>query len=180
MAIPVLEELVGRQNLDGLGALGADELRARRVALEDAEAALSLARRALHGRADLVSAESQRRQHGVGGQSLGDLVDGLPRMLTDSMSVSAPPSARLRVSPSAGDVQSELMRLVDSVAGPETLANLPALDDARLGTLRDGLARLEGELSATRRQLHQHIDALQGELSARYLRGELSIEALLG
>ena len=49
----------------------------------------------------------------------------------------------------------------------DTLVNLPTLSEAELTDTIDALRTLEGEVSATRRQLHGVIDALEDVLGPR-------------
>ena len=166
---------------EGLDTRSADELRSMRAECEQAEAAISFSRRALHGRLDIVHAELRRRAEGGPNPLLDDLVAQLPRILAETQPVGASPRLLPTLEPSSGqdELQEQMMEFIDDVVGPNALTHLPQLDGHALGRCVAELSRLEAELSVARRQLHQQIDVLQGELSSRYGRGELSVEALL-
>lgn len=156
-----------------------DELRARRTECEGLEAAISYARRALHGRLDIVHADLRRRTEGRGDPRLEDLVAQLPGILAETQPVGAAGSLRVLVSPEPSAVVEDLMALVDEVVGPNALTHLAKLDDEAVHAAAGRLGELEHEFSSARRQLHHNIDLLQAELSSRYGRGELSVETLL-
>jgi hypothetical protein len=148
---------------DDLAATSPDELRARRADCEGMEAAISYARRA----------------EGRGDPRLEDLVAQLPEIMAETQPVGASGSLRILVSPEPSAVVEDLMALVDEVAGPNALTHLAQFDDEAVSSAATRLAELEHEFSVARRQLHHNIDLLQAELSSRYGRGELSVEALL-
>jgi hypothetical protein len=164
---------------DDLVATSPDELRARRADCEGMEAAISYARRALHGRLDIVHADLRRRAEGRDDPRLEDLVAQLPEILAETQPVGASGSLRILVSPEPSAVVEDLMALVDEVAGPNALTHLAQFDDEAVSSAATRLAELEHEFSVARRQLHHNIDLLQAELSSRYGRGELSVETLL-
>lgn len=162
-----------------LAARSPDELRARRAECEGMEAAISYARRALHGRLDIVHADLRRRAEGRGDPRLEDLVARLPEILAETQPVGSASSLRLLVTPEPSAEVEDLMVLVDEVVGPNALTHLAQLSDDEVGAAAARLADLEAEFSQARRQLHHNIDLLQAELSSRYGRGELSVETLL-
>ncbi|MPY95879.1 MAG: hypothetical protein GEV08_23335 [Acidimicrobiia bacterium] len=179
MPKPLYQHLTAPQFVEQLDARSPSELRAMRAECEQVEAAISFARRALHGRLDIVHAELRRRVEGAANPRLDDLVAQLPTILAETQPTGVTGSQRVLLTPEPSVVQEELMGVVDAVAGPEALTHLSRLDDDALGATVGELSGLEQELSTARRQLHHQIDVLQAELTARYERGELSVETLL-
>jgi hypothetical protein len=177
---PLYDHLIRRDFLEGIDAKPLAELRAMRAECEQVESALSFSRRVLHGRLDIVASERERRRSGEGGRDLDDLVDQLPSILADHQARPASPQTRLVLTPAPDCVTDELVELLDSVAGPATLAHLSDLGDDEVDQLVDKLAGLERQLSEARRGLHERIDTLQQEITSRYERGEATIETLLG
>jgi anti-sigma-K factor RsiG len=145
-----LEELTSPAFLADVASVPIADVRAHRVACEDAEAAVSYARRIVQGRLDIA---------GVGDDA--GLMERLPEILADQ-----PPepsrAARLPSKLVPGDLPDELAAALDAA------------------TDVDALEELEGRLSDLRRRLHSTIDALQGELVRRYKSGEADVGSLLG
>jgi hypothetical protein len=154
-----------------------DDLRARRVACEGREAAVSYARRVLQGRLDIVRAELERREE-AGQSDAAELLASLPGVLAGDHVATDP--ARARVSsvtiPAAAD---ELVARIDADLGEHALARLGDRGDDDLAELIAALERHERELSVARRGLFDSIDALRDELAARYKDGRANVTDLL-
>lgn len=176
---PLYEPLTAPQFVEHLSERSAEELRDMRAACEQMEAAISFARRALHGRLDIVHADLRRRSEGGLSSRLADLVEQLPKILAETQPTGVASSQRVLLAAEPSGAQDELMALVDGVVGPDALTHLAQLDEDEVESTVTALSDLEHELSTARRQLHRQIDLLQGELSSRYGRGELSVETLL-
>lgn len=176
---PLYDHLIDPSFMEGIEEKPLTELRAMRAECEQVESALSFSRRVLHGRLDIVGNEQARRRNGDEGRDLTELVDRLPSILAEHQS--RPPSSqnRLVVTVPAECVSDELVELLDSVAGPDTLAHLAKLSDYEVQQLMDRLGDLERQLSVARRSLHERIDAVQQEITVRYKRGEATFEGLL-
>ncbi|MEX0868418.1 MAG: hypothetical protein WD011_01980 [Nitriliruptoraceae bacterium] len=150
------------------------ELRERRRALQVDEEAVSYARRLLHGRIDLVTAELAQRQ------SVSDddpLVDRLAGVLADRPSppraVTALRALRLRHPERAEDLE----RQIDALLPPTT--RLAEATESWLRERAQQLLAAEEEMSRRRRALFRQIDALQAELAARYRDGRARASDLL-
>jgi hypothetical protein len=174
-----LDQLLDWSCPERLAELGLGDLRAARVEGERVEAAVSYVRRIVHGRIDIVEHERARRLAGDRTETLAELLDVLPGILgTHLRGLHASPG-RFTPDGEPTDLHRDLLTIADAVAGAQVLANLGDLDDDALADASSGLASLERDLSAVRRDLHRSIDRLKGEITERYQRGELSLEGLL-
>ena len=80
----------------------------------------------------------------------------------------------------APDVASdEFSTEIDEIADPDSLANLPELDDAAVANLADQLTELERSLSERRRLVFDRIDTFQAEIVNRYKTGSANPDELL-
>lgn len=150
--------------VQGLEDLSIDELRLRRDECLAEREYLSLLRRLVQGRAEILKAEIERR--GAGGDQV-PLVDRLSEILSGE-----PPQG-----PSRGEAvkvglpEEEMLlarRRVERLVADAGLSDPGALDDERLASAVDLLAREEREVSADRSGVHSALDALQDELKRRY------------
>lgn len=177
MSDPLQVSVLDERERGSLTSWENDELRSRRAACEEQEAAVSYARRVLQGRLDIVRAELQRRED-EGDESAGALLAALPGLLAGDHVPTEP--ARTRVSsvtvPPAAD---ELVGRIDADLGEVTLSGLGGRDEAELRDLIATLERHEQELSTARRALFDSIDALRDELAARYKDGRANVGDLL-
>ena len=148
-----------------------------RARCQEIETGLSYVRRMVQGRLDIVGAELQRRRGGSAPGDLSELISQLPEILADR--TRAPGLGRLPQFMDPGEPDAELTARLDEILGDNDLESLPNLDDAGLDQLHDDLEAFEREISQTRRQLFDRIDALQGEITRRYRTGEASVETLL-
>lgn len=176
-----LERLLDPGLAAGVGELSLAEVRSRRAACQEVEVALSYLRRMTQGRLDIVHAEMERRSAGgvqpKEGEALADLVEHLPQILADKLTSPGPGRLPTLMAPDVGS--SELAAELDAMAGPDRLSDLPALSGQELGDLAQRLGRIEVELSAQRRELHDRIDRFQAELVRRYQTGEATVDNLL-
>ena len=147
----------------GLPELSLDELRERRdVCLAEREY-LSLLRRLVQGRAEILRAEIERRGAGGDGEPL---VDRLAEILSGEVQ-----------GPSRGEAvrvampEEEMLlarRRVERLVADAGLSDPGALDDDRLAKAVDVLASEEREVSESRGTVHSALDVLQDELKRRY------------
>jgi hypothetical protein len=149
--------------LERLGALSLQELRARRDECLSEREYLSLLRRLVQGRAEILRAEIDRR----GGAVLeGSLVERLSQIL------SAEPQGPSRGEAVKVGVPEEEMflarRRVERLVADAGLSDPGALDDAKLAGVVDLLAAEEREVSSSRSEVLEALDALQDELKRRY------------
>jgi anti-sigma-K factor RsiG len=149
--------------VQGLAELPLEELRRRRDECHAEREYLSLLRRLLQGRAEILRAEAERRG---GGGSTGSLVEQLSTILS---SEGQGPSRGEAVK--VGVPEEEMLlarRRVERLVGDAELSDPGALDDQRLAGVVELLAREERELSAARSEVLHVMDALQEELKRRY------------
>jgi len=174
-----LDRLFAPDYLDDLQDRSLDDLRAMRNELNRAETTVSYLRRVAQGRIDVV-------QSILGGSAAknGDLaavVEDLASIIGSGPPRPAGPG-RLpaRMAPDMEAVDDEdLTAEVDAVLGPGHLAELPTMDPARLRSISEQLVELEARISTQRRELHERIDTVQGEIVSRYKSGDASPDGLL-
>jgi hypothetical protein len=149
--------------LDRLSDLPLDELRTRRDDCLAEREYLSLLRRLVQGRAEILRAEVERRGGAI---QEGSLVERLSQIL------SADPQGPARgEAVKVGVPEEELLlarRRVERLVGDAGLSDLEALDDARLAEVVELLAAEEREVSGARGEVLRALDSLQGELKRRY------------
>jgi hypothetical protein len=149
--------------LEGLGELSLEELRERRDACVAEREYLSLLRRLVQGRAEILRAELERRT-GSGDQS--PLIERLSSILA-----SEAPSASRGEAVKVGVPEEELLlarRRVERLVADAGISDPGSLDDARLAEAVDVLAREEHELSESRAAVFEVLDRVLEELKRRY------------
>ncbi len=154
-----------------------DDVRAMRTECQEVETGLSLLRRMVQGRLDIVGLELGRRAEGGDPADLPDLIARLPAVLSDR--THAPGIGRLPQMMAPGELPEGLEAELDAIVGAGHLAHLPRVDDDHLRSMADDLAALEQKVSGHRHELFQRIDALQAEITRRYKSGEASVDSLL-
>ena len=149
--------------VDGLSELSLDDVRARRDDCLAEREYLSLLRRLLQGRAEILKAEAESR---AGGDS-APLVDRLSQILADDDHPVTSRGEAVRVA-----VPEEEMllarRRVERLAADANLSDPSGLDDEALGAAIEALATEEQGISDARREVIGVLDQLQGELKRRY------------
>jgi len=167
-----MSEQVGNRRIDrirrpefvrGLSELSLAELRERRDECYAEREYLSLLRRLVQGRAEILRAEVDRRGSGA---DAGSLVDELSTILS---SESQGPSRGEAVK--VGVPEEEMLlarRSVERLVADAEISDPGALDDERLAAAVDVLAREEREVSAARNDVLHVMDELQEELKRRY------------
>lgn len=149
--------------LEGLGELPLEEVRSRRDECLSEREYLSLLRRLVQGRAEILRAEIERR----GGQEQqGTLVERLAQIL------SAEPQGPSRGEAVKVGVPEEEMllarRRVERLVADAGLSDPGALDDARLAEAVEVLVDEERQVSSARAEVLGALDTLQDELKRRY------------
>src|SRR5215216_4812670 len=155
--------------VEGLAGLSLEDLRARRDECYAEREYLSLLRRLVQGRAEILRAEIERR--GSGGE-VGSLVDQLSTILS---SEGQGPSRGEAVK--VGLPEEEMLlarRRVERLVADAEISDPGTLDDERLAAAVDLLVGEEHEVSQARSDVLQVMDALQEELKRRY-RDDLSL-----
>ena len=148
---------------EGLAGLDLEEVRRRRDECLAEREYLSLLRRLVQGRAEILKAEIERR--GDGGQ--GSLVDRLSTILAPEASRGPSRGEALRV-----ELPEEEMLLVrrrlERLVADASISDPGALDDEALGRAVELLAKEELEVSESRSAVIAVLDRLQDELKRRY------------
>jgi hypothetical protein len=149
--------------VEGLEALSLEELRIRRDDCLSEREYLSLLRRLVQGRAEILIAEVERRG---GAEQSGNLVERLSQIL------SAEPQGPSRgEAVKVGVPEEELLlarRRVERLVADSGLSDPGALDDAKLADAVELLATEEREVSSSRAEVLRALDVLQDELKRRY------------
>jgi hypothetical protein len=162
-----IDEVLSPGFAEALGELDDAEVRRRRDQSRAELEYLSLLRRLVQGRTEILRAEQDRRRGGGPG---GSVVDRLPDILSEGTRGSSRGDAMmLQVST---DEISMARRRVERLVSDAHLSNLEALSDGELDHALERLDREERALSDTRAQVIGVHDALQEEMKNR-LRAEL-------
>ena len=145
-----------------------DDLRRRHAECLEIETEVSYVRRMTQARIDILEAELARR---ASGGTVGDLIAALPEILADEGPRAPAEKSRLTryLAPSM-DIQWRRGR--EHLITDDTLAKLPNLDDDELRSTIRELGQLEQQVSQQRRDLHQVIDRMEGDLAARHKVGQ--------
>jgi hypothetical protein len=147
----------------GLSDLDLEDVRARRDDCLAEREYLSLLRRLLQGRAEILKAEAESR---AGGDA-APLVDRLSQILSDDDHPVTSRGEAVRVA-----VPEEEMllarRRVERLAADSKLSDPSSLNDEELGAAIDALATEEQGISEARREVIGVLDQLQDELKRRY------------
>jgi hypothetical protein len=175
MATARIENLLDPTFVDGLRDLSMEDIRAKRAEILEVEVGLSLLRRVVQGRLDIVLSDLHRRSGGEPAD-LAALVDQLPGILADQGRPAGIGRLSTLMAPADAD---NLTAEVDAVANPTRLSSLPSMDEEEVRTLADKLAELERSTSGQRRLLLDRLDVVQEEIVRRYKDGEASVDSLL-
>jgi hypothetical protein len=172
-----LSLLLASDYLGDLAARPMDEVRSMRAECQQVETGLSMLRRLVQGRLDIVGVELARRAEGGDPDTLPDLIARLPEVLSDR--THAPGVGRLPQVMAPGEMPPELEAELDAIMAAGSIADLPSVSDADLSRMADELGELERTVSTQRSALFERIDALQAEITRRYKTGEASVDSLL-
>ena len=158
-----IDRILNPDFVEGLSDLELDELRRRRDDCFAEREYLSLLRRLVQGRAEILKAEVERR--GRGGEE-GSLVGALSTILAAE---AHPPSRGEAVKVGLPDEEMLLARRrIERLVADAGLSDPGALDDDRLGEAVELLVREEREVSEARAEVLRAMDAIQDEIKRRY------------
>lgn len=172
-----LQQLLDPGYLGDLRARSMEDLRAKRSECQSVETGLSLLRRMVQGRLDIVGLELARRAEGGDPADLPALIARLPQVLSDR--TTSPGVGRLPQMMAPGEMPDGLEAELDAIVSAAHMADLPSLGDDDLQAVAEALAGFERRVSEHRRSLFGCIDAIQAEITRRYREGEASVDALL-
>ena len=172
-----LQQLLDPGYLGELRARSMDELRAKRSECQSVETGLSMLRRLVQGRLDIVGLELARRAEGGDPADLPSLIARLPEVLSDR--TTSPGVGRLPQMMAPGELPDGLEAELDSIVSSSQMADLPSVSDDDLHSAAESLGAFERRVSELRRSLFGSIDAIQAEITRRYREGEASVDALL-
>jgi len=162
-----LDHILAAGYLTDLPARSTGEVRTMRAETQEEEALLSYERRMLHGRLAILKKELERRANGV---DAGSLLELLPSILSDQDQRGPSRGSFPGADPNLDFAHPH--RRVTKLVSDDTIANLPALDEAEIRRIVSELEAAEREVSAVRRPLLDVLDALNKELARRYQSGE--------
>ena len=148
--------------LDGIESQSLEGVRARRDECMAEREYLSLLRRLVQGRAEILKAELASRGSGDD----RPLVDRLSEILASDQPVTSRGEAMKVSLP-----EEEMLlarRRIERLVADAGISDPSDLDDERLQEAIDVLAGEEREVSAQRTDVHRVLDALQEELKRRY------------
>ena len=148
--------------LDGIEGHSLEDVRARRDECMAEREYLSLLRRLVQGRAEILKAELASR----GSDDARPLVERLSEILASDQPVTSRGEAMKVSLP-----EEEMLlarRRIERLVADAGISDPSELDDDRLKEAVDVLAGEEREVSAQRGEVHRVLDALQDELKRRY------------
>jgi hypothetical protein len=172
-----LDALLDPGYLGDVQARPMDEVRRMRAECQEVETGLSMLRRVVQGRLDIVGLELARRAEGGDPADLPDLIARLPEILSDR--THAPGVGRLPQLMAPGELPAGLEEELDAIVGAGAITDLPSVGDDDLRTIAESLEAFEQKVSGQRQALFDRIDALQAEITRRYKTGEATVDALL-
>jgi hypothetical protein len=159
-----IDRIIDPVFLQALHDLPLDQLRERRDECLAEREYLSLLRRLLQGRAEILRAEVEGR---ATGEDRHDLVERLTTILSDDEHPLTSRGEAVRV----GVPEEEMLlarRRVERLASDAGISDPTTLDDAALAEAIDALATEEHNVSDARLQVIGILDTLQDELKRRY------------
>ncbi len=165
-----LERLLADEYLKGLEEMSVAEVRERRDECDAVEDSLSVLRRLVQGKLDIVLADLERRAGGVAGGPLARVVEQLPTILSEGgRSSSGRGRLRRNIAPDVNfrRLTAELDRIMDV----DTSAGLLGLAEQEVREIADALHDLEQKVSIRRTAVQDRIDNLQAEIVNRYKSG---------
>jgi anti-sigma-K factor RsiG len=150
--------------LTSIDALSLDDLRARRDECLAEREYLSLLRRLVQGRAEILRAELESRGSG---EDEGPLVDRLAQILAGDERQSPARGEAVKI----GLPEEEMLlarRRIERLVSDAGISDPSVLDDANLASAVELLATEEREVSTARSDVIRVLDTLQDELKRRY------------
>lgn len=152
------------------------DLRVLRERCQEIETGLSLGRRLVQGRLDIVMAELERR-NGPAPLSDSAAMEQLPEVLSrHTRGGGVPRPVRDTELPAFTD---DIALALDAMVPAEELPRLSEFETAQLVAAIDSLREFEVHVSQKRHEVHRVIDDLQEEIVGRYRSGAATVDDLL-
>ncbi len=173
-----LERLLADAYLKGLEEMSVAEVRERRDECDGVEDSLSVLRRLVQGKLDIVLADLERRAGGFAGGALAQVVEQLPTILSEGgRSSNGRGRLRRNIAPDVNfrQLTAELDRIMDVDAS----AGLLGLGEQEVRNIAEALHDLEQKVSIRRTAVQDRIDNLQAEIVNRYKSGAANPADLL-
>ncbi len=162
-----IDRITSADFITGLDALSLDEVRARRDECRDEVDHLSMIRRYLQVRAEVLKSEMERRAGG-GPSSDSSLVEQLTDILSqDGKFPRTSRGAAVRVPPPGEEILLARRR-VEKLVAEQGVIDPTELSDDELREAAENLAEEERSVSADRSTAMGVLDALQEELKQRF------------
>src|SRR4051812_28024885 len=149
-----IDQLIDPAFVAERGSLELDEIRRRRAACQDAEEALSLHRRLVQGRLDIIQAELYRRSGGAEAD-VEKLIADLPDILVEHGDRHLGPGRLTSVDsePALGPGFDDLVDHLDHIVDGAKLCNLVAESEDDLRRMAEELDSIERSISSRRHAL---------------------------
>lgn len=173
-----LERLLADEYLKGLEEMSVAEVRERRDECDAIEDSLSVLRRLVQGKLDIVLADLERRAGGLSGGALARVVEQLPTILSEG-GRSSSGRGRLRRNIALDVNFRKLTAELDRIMDVDTSAGILGLSEQQVRDIADGLHDLEQKVSIRRTAVQDRIDNLQAEIVNRYKSGAANPADLL-
>ncbi len=173
-----LKRLLADEYLKGLEEMSVAEVRERRDECDAVEDSLSVLRRLVQGKLDIVLADLERRAGGLSAGALARVVEQLPTILSEGgRSSSGRGRLRRNIAPDVNfrRLTAELDRIMDVDAS----AGILGLSEQEVRDIADALHDLEQKVSIRRTAVQDRIDNLQAEIVNRYKSGAANPADLL-
>ena len=171
-----IDRVTADDYLADLGSKSMAEVRTMRDDCREEEPRLSYARRLVQGQLDIVRAERRRRS---GDGSEEGLVGALTEILADAPTPRADVLTARSTPVFSPDEATYGSREHDTSLEDSAVGRVPDLDDAELDALAERLVAKESHISALRRAVLSHLDALSDELVRRYRDGGADVDEIM-
>ena len=172
-----LARVLSPDYLANITGVSMDDLRAMKDECQSLETNVSLNRRVVQGRIDIVGEVLRsRKDEGEDNVDVATLVERLGDILSERTRTPGVGRLSQHLAPSEDDFDTSE---VDEVFHAGRLDALTDASDEELQSLLDALVALDHEISARRKALFERIDALHEELVRRYRTGEATVDSLL-
>jgi RsiG-like len=159
-----IDRILAEGFADRPAELTLEDLRRRRDDCRAERDYLSLLRRTVHGRLDILGAEQERRRRG---EPAAALVDRLPELLAEAGGGKESRGEALRMG-SGPDELGIARRRVERLVADAAMSDPSSLGDEDLALAVGMLSREEREVSQARREVMEVHDRIQSELIRRF------------